>query len=406
MKNRITTMLLSFVLLLFQSCEPTNIEKTNNQPIFYESPGRTNEYDEPGPLSVKSSKAIYCAPQKKEIDAFYIKGESMYIFLRRSELLELDLESRNVKQIVTLTDYDEGATGFDVLEGKMYLIGWKGTTYVIDSDTGILKDEFNILSKGSIDYPPIIFNNSIIAIKKSGDIVCCDICIKKEKWSRNHESGYLSGKFAFGDEMMFVGIGDGMLCALDCNNGDSIWEVKPEIGKTNRSIMKKALGISSSPSEDTDLRKNVSCVMYSEGVVYALFEDTICSFDAISGDLKWKYFVGYGYISEMGYSDGLVLIAKSPWRYNSGVESSLITIDSSTGALRWEASMDYTMNPRIMISKEIVYLVLNNYKSITAFDLHSGKHLWNFSPREMHSSIIPYDMKLYYSGYDTIYELR
>jgi len=99
-------------------------------------------------------------------------------------------------------------------------------------------------------------------------------------------------------------------------------------------------------------------------------KSAIAAFDRKTGKELWKYPTRNSVKNTIAYSEGIVAAQDA--------ESNLYIIDANTGKLKWEKKLDNSSYPYssegLTIENNILYA--GTGLSLTAFDLNSGKSLW------------------------------
>ncbi|MBP1928954.1 outer membrane protein assembly factor BamB [Methanolinea mesophila] len=158
---------------------------------------------------------------------------------------------------------------------------------------------------------------------------------------------------AVADGMVYIHSYGGALYALDAATGAFVWN-SSNLG---------AYGSYSSPA-------------FVDGVVYvgSSYDHGFRAFDALTGDLLWKFTTNEGVSSSPAVSNGVVYLAD--------VDGTVFACNASTGDSLWSYPTGERVSSSPAVAGGVVYIGGNGeHNNLYAFDAETGDLLWTFNAR-------------------------
>ena len=256
-----------------------------------------------------------------------------------------EINTGNVSQLGPVWRTHLGGSGFGAkYSGEAQPIVHEGVMYIITGDD----DVFAL----SIDTGEILWRHSA-NLTEQISTVCC---------------GWTSRGVGFGEDKIFMGQLDGVLKALDINNGEEVWSVQAEDWEEGYTI--------------------TSAPLYFQGMVITGFAGAefaargrVKAFSANDGSLLWTFYTVPG-PGEFGFETWPA--DNDAWQTGGGTVWHTPAVDPELGMVYFSTGNpgpDYNGSVR---AGDNLFTV-----SIVALNVYTGEYRWHF--QEVHHDIWDYD---------------
>lgn len=271
--------------------------------------------------------------------------DGVIYFCSGSRLYAVNAETGSLKWRYPAEEYltsmvkSSPAVGDDLV----YFGAGDGKLYAITKDTGTQAWSFS--TKGIMNSSPTLVDGVIYVGSSDDHLYALDAMTGQEKWVggfRTHDDVACSP--AYLDGLIYFLSNDMVLYAAHTSSGRVKWQVR--VG-------------SWSPA---------STPVLSDNIVYLAFGNTLQTFQAKSGRLKW----GLKFLNDIttipAVSNGVAYLAD---------RSGKVSAVSSAGKLKWTADLGYPAYGSPIVAGDTV-IVSANKGTLAAFDTETGSLKWKY----------------------------
>lgn len=188
--------------------------------------------------------------------------------------------------------------------------------------------------------------------------------------------------------MIYIGVDDGQLYALDRSNGAVVWRFKTHrYAVESEPEATEHYGIHGSPAFDRD------CVYVGDysGYLYAIYKD--------SGRLKWEKKLGGSIGASPVLFGGKIFISVE----YPAPDGKIFVLDASDGSQHYSTPyLGHHMHASVSIDKSRRYLFVGaNNGVFYCFDFHNNKEVWRYQAGgEIKSTAAVVDDTVYFTAWD------
>lgn len=234
-------------------------------------------------------------------------------------------------------------------------------------------DQYNRLT-------PAIEGNTIYAASVDGEIVALDRREGTRQWRNRIRDVRITGGVGTGGGMVFIGLADARVMALDADSGDILWEA------------------------DTTSEVLATPAYASGQVIIQTVDGKLASLDADNGERQWIYESSVPALSLRGTSSPLVQGDSVIAGFGNG---SVVAVARDNGTLRWEQRVAVPtgrseIERLVDIDGELLIvnnnLIVPSYQGyLAAINLNTGQVVWRVSESTVHGPA---------SGFGNIYTVN
>ena len=235
------------------------------------------------------------------------------------------------------------------------------------------------LGRGEVSRSTVVVRNGLLFLNTGQSIRALDAASGEERWRRDAPVGRMNKGVALGSGLVFAGLSDSRLIALDQQTGELVWEhlvgVEGQVGQwiSSPSTYAQGLVIAGMANGDSYLRGRVVAV------------------DAATGERRWLFDI----IPEPGAIGSETWPVDSDvWRFGGGGVWMTPTVDVDLGLFYVGSGNAVPMWGGELRPGDNLFT-----SSVVALDLHTGEYRWH--RQLVHHELWEHDLATPLIVYDT-----
>ncbi len=275
--------------------------------------------------------------------------------------------------IINLSGSLENSTG--KLVGYPYSTGSFKDNYYVGEDDGwvlayLLTKNQNISRllweykgpKGGLSTSPLITDEYAVLAFKDGTVITVDLKTGKEKWTTKLESSFIDAPLVFNEGHLYLSTFSQILYKIDFNTGSIIWAYQ--------------LGM----PEDVRIRTQTTPVFTNNSVFAANTDGDILNLTLDTGKLNFVFRAPFISTAQFKNLIGSITIHEDSLyaaRYDGYLISLNLNSQGSQKTLNWQLDLKATITATKVSTQDNLQYVGTSNGNIHAFELSSGKPIWD-----------------------------